>query len=63
MFILQYCSVDHITWKFSRKWSLKTGKCLKIYTGHGDAVCCLGNHGDVLVSGSYDKSCRGDKLP
>ena len=43
-----------------RMWSVNTGHCLKIFRGHRDTVLTINVLGDLLISGSKDKSCKGD---
>ena len=42
-----------------RMWSVNTGHCLKIFRGHRDTVMAIKVLGDLLISGSKDKSCKG----
>mmetsp|Transcript_8356 Transcript_8356/g.22119 ORF Transcript_8356/g.22119 Transcript_8356/m.22119 type:complete len:566 (+) Transcript_8356:73-1770(+) len=41
-----------------RKWDLKDGSCVHVYTGHSSMVRCLAVNGTFLVSGSDDRSLR-----
>ncbi|ELT88931.1 hypothetical protein CAPTEDRAFT_142339, partial [Capitella teleta] len=41
-----------------RKWSMETGKCLKIFHGHRDTINCIQLHGDMAASGSKDHTCK-----
>ncbi|ESO00361.1 hypothetical protein HELRODRAFT_192604 [Helobdella robusta] len=43
-----------------RKWCLVRKKCIKLFTGHADAVNCIHQQSHYLASGSSDKTCKED---
>ena len=45
-----------------RIFNVESGECLHVLTGHTDAVTCLVAIGMLVVSGSYDGTCRVWKL-
>ena len=48
------CSVD----KSIRTWNLKTGICCGLYVGHSSDVHSVDCFGEVVVSGSRDKTVK-----
>ncbi|KAK0100312.1 hypothetical protein ONS96_007592 [Cadophora gregata f. sp. sojae] len=41
-----------------RHWDLRTGSCIRVFTGHENGVRCSAVHGELLVSGSRDNTAR-----
>jgi WD40 repeat protein len=41
-----------------RVWDIARGRAVHVLAGHTDSVRCLEVSGNLVVSGSYDATCR-----